>query len=171
MQVAGTHRRARALAAAALLAAISSCAVQDPAPLTHTAPSAPTAEDPIAARADVTYIARCDADSPESKPSSLVLDCENDIGTLQELSWQQWGEDKAVASGVMVMNDCYPDCETGSEERFPMTAVADQLVEGEAAATYRRLTVTVQDAGEDMGIQQVYHLPGIDPAGEAPTAS
>lgn len=155
-----------ALSIAVLLGAVSSCAVADRAPVSHSTASTPDGDDPVAARAGVTYIAMCDTDTLVSKPVNVVLDCTKDVGVLDELTWRQWGEDKAAAEGVYIINDCYPDCETGTDQRYAITAVADQLVEGEGAATYRRITVTTREETDGMIIQQVFHLPGIEPAGE-----
>lgn len=143
--------------------AVSSCAVPDPQPVTHPSSATQTVVDPVAARADVTYIMGCDDERLVRRPTDLVLRCDPQEGALHQLRWQRWGEDKATATGVLAQSDCVPDCRTGTIQRVPVTVVADQLTEGEGAATYRRMTVTEAQESEGMLLQQVYHLPGIEP--------
>lgn len=71
-----------------------------------------------------------------------------------------------MGAGEVVTNDCMPSCAEGKDISFPVRVVADQLVEDEAAATYRRLTVTVEGQGAGEANQQVYHLPGVGPGVE-----
>ncbi len=145
-----------------LLGGAASCAISDAGPVTHPSVSVSTAADPVAARADVTYIIMCETGEMERRPVGIVLDCTRDMGALDELTWQQWGEDKATATGVYRINSCDPDCETGAELRYGITAFADQLVEGEGAATYRRITITAESEAGDMTSQQVFPLPDVD---------
>lgn len=66
-----------------------------------------------------------------------------------------------MGAGEVVTNDCSPSCAEGKDISFPVRVVADQLVEDEADATYRRLTVTIDGQGAGEASQQVYHLPGV----------
>lgn len=163
------RRRLSAVSAtiALTLAAASACAVPDSAPVTHPTTATQTVVDPVAARADVTYIMMCDGEQLVRRPTDMVLRCDPDEGTLHQLRWQRWGEAKATATGVAAQSDCVPDCRTGTIQRTPITVVADQLTEGEGAVTYRRITVTNALESDGMLMQQVYHLPGIEPSGDA----
>lgn len=152
--------------AACLAASMSACSVADSAPRMHPQWTAQTAEDRIAARAEVTYMAECDPDSRVKRPSSFVLSCADGNEVLEGLTWRGWGENEAVGAGEVVTNGCSPSCAEGKDISFPVRVVADQLVEDEAAATYRRLTVTVEGQGAGEANQQVYHLPGVGPGVE-----
>lgn len=147
-----------ALAGVLAGAALSGCATADPTP--HVAPTrTPDApHDPIPARGEVTYLAQCTDDSRLSRPATFVLDCRARREVLRQLAWRGWGEYLATATGVQVTRRCEPTCADGAAVSRPVTVVADRLVAGEAAATYRRLTVT--EAG---GAERVYELPGINP--------
>lgn len=161
-RVARLRRAAVIASTCAVLGAVPACSVGDAAPISHPiTPTSPGA-DPVEARAGVTYIVECGGDARVQRPASIDLDCDDaHNGRLEDLAWQRWGEERATAEGTLAMNDCYPDCARGTQVRYGVGAVADQLVEGEGAATYRRLTVTTLEETDGMVIQQVFHLPGI----------
>lgn len=150
---------------AALVVALSSFGVADSGPRARPVATVTATDEALAARADVTYIAECDPDSRVRRPTEVILTCGDGTEMLEELKWQGWGEERATAQGVFVSSDCNPTCAQGKPLRFEAKVVADQLVQGEAAATYRRLTVDVA-AGSGNEQQEVYHLPGIDPGQE-----
>lgn len=159
-----------ALAAAlGLLGPIAGCSVADPAPRAQPVRTMTVTDDPIASRAEVTFVAQCDVDSRLRRPVTFILACGDGNELLERLSWRAWGESKASACGDLVVSDCTPTCADGKDVRYPVRVVADQLVEGEAAATYRRLSVTGDSGAPGEEIQQVYHLPGIE-RGEADAA-
>lgn len=171
-------RRPRvALLAAALLAVapLAACGVADGAPQARPVATVSATNDAVAARAEVTYIAECDRDTRVRRPTDVILTCADGSEFLEGLTWQGWGGDRATAQGHFVTNDCTPTCAQGKPVSYPAKVVADQLIEGESAATYRRLTVTIDAPGSGEAGQQVYHLPGIDPgdgaAGEDPSPS
>lgn len=150
----------------ALALGLSACSVADPAPRSQPVRTMTVTDDPIDSRAAVTFMVECDQDRRVSRPNSFVLACADANEALDRLVWRGWGDDQARATGEYVFKDCVPDCSKGKDVAVPVRVVADQLVEGEASATYRRLTVTSDD-GSTERVQQVYHLPGIAPGEDA----
>lgn len=163
-------RRSRVGALAAVLlsgATLAACGVADSVPQARPIATVTATNDAVAARAEVTFIAERDGDSRVRRPAEIILTCADGSEFLESLTWRGWGEDRATAQGRYVTNDCTPTCAQGKPLSYPAKVVADQLIEGEAAATYRRLTVTVDAPGSGQGGQQVYHLPGISPGDAA----
>lgn len=144
-------------------AGLSGCGVADPAPRAQPVRTMTVTGDPAAARAEVTFVVECDPDSRVRRPTTFVLACADGNELLERLTWRAWGESQAHASGDLITNDCNPDCARGKDVRIPVRVVADQLVEEESVATYRRLTVTADDRGDGVAMQEVYHLPGVAP--------
>lgn len=151
--------------AGAVAGGTAGCGVADQQPRSSPVRTSTSAQDPVAARAEVTYVAECDVDSRVKRPATFVLACADGGEILENITWRAWGEDTATATADLVANDCNPDCARGKDVATPVDVVADQLVEGEGAAMYRRLRVTVDSAGGEGG-QQVFHLPGIEPEGD-----
>ncbi|GAB97503.1 hypothetical protein KILIM_072_00120 [Kineosphaera limosa NBRC 100340] len=158
------RKKAAALAvlAAALTFGMAGCGVADSAPRSQPVRTTTVTGDPIDARAGVTYIAECEGDRRVSRPTTFLLACGDGGEALDSLSWRAWGEEEAHASGELVYNDCTPSCAQGKDITVPVTVVADEIVEGEASATYRRLTVTTNDKNGQR-TQQIYRLPGNEP--------
>lgn len=102
--------------------------------------SAQTPTTPDAARAPVTFIDDCVGD-PQHRPADITLACADAGHQLTALTWSGWGTGRATATGQGVVI-CEPTCASGRFVRFPVTVVADRLVDGEASARYRRIVVT-----------------------------
>lgn len=118
----------------------------------------------LAARAEVTYLVECVEDQLVQRPKTFTLTCADANQFLDRLQWADWGADTARATGVVTVNLCEPSCAQGKEASYPVRVTASGLVEGEASATYRTLTVTA--TGErPQGTPRVetFDLPGHQP--------
>ncbi len=152
---------AAAVACSGLLVGCASLA--DAAP--HTQP-APAQDNGVAARAGVTYLAECLDDELVQRPGTYTLACADGNERLEKLSWSGWGEDKATATGELVTATCEPSCAAGKTLRYAVRVEASALAEGEAAATYRTLTVSsVGKPPAGYAETETYQLPGITPGG------
>lgn len=160
-------RHAAALAGGVLLAigTLTACGVEDTAPVAAHPPADTPAESGTAvqARAGVTYLLDC-IDEPVAEPSSYTVACADGNQSLVDLRWSDWGAQRASATGAVIANDCDPSCAEGSDVRAEVRVVASDLVDGEAAATYGRLTITVTgDLPPGMARRQVIDLRTVDP--------
>ncbi len=148
-------------------------ASQDDPSLTATTPSAPSTRPAprvtnpdtasLRALAAVTYLAECVDDSLVQRPRSYVLACGDGNQSLDALVWSNWGSPRATATGKVVVNNCEPSCADGKMISYPVKVVASKLIQGEASATYRVLTVTAigqPPAGQLR--QEAFQLPGND---------
>lgn len=133
-----------AIAAALVAAALAGCGsnADEVEVLTVDTTVTPEPTDPeTGSRAAVTFIADCKGE-PIHRPRTITLACADANYQLTGLRWRNWGSHRAVAAGTGVANTCSPSCSQGSFARFPVTVVADGIVEGEASARYTRLSVS-----------------------------
>lgn len=150
--------RAPAILLAVLLVgagpALAGCSVTDPEPV----------PDPgVPARVSGIYVVECVPGNLVQAPAHLPTACADANESLDELVWQDWGEDVATATGALVANDCDPTCVDGTVSRHRVEVTLDRLQHGEALGVYRRLVVTPTDdppAGWDG--PQTFRLPGIE---------
>lgn len=146
--------------AVALLVALAGCRQgADVAPVTApvVGPQPGASSRTTAARRGVTYITGC-AGKPVRLPRTLITACADGNEGIARLRWRGWGTGRAIGSGVLVTNTCTPSCVRGQWEVLPATVVLDRIRNGEAAAYYTRMVVSV--AGDDAGSgrNDVYRL-------------
>ena len=99
------------------------------------------AAEPAVAGGDSIYLMECADDQLATQPSSFTAACGDANANLDSLEWSNWGAETATAAGALVVNDCDPDCASGSPESFPVEVTAGDLVKGEAIGTYGSLTL------------------------------
>ncbi len=163
-------RRTASLAGVALLLSLgglTACGVDDPAPVKATpgagSGKSSTTDPAVAARAAVTYILDC-VGEPVASPASVTVACADGNQSLTDLAWSDWGADEATATGTMVANNCEPSCAEGTDVSVPAKVVVSDIVEGEASATYGKITITVQGkVPAGMESVQTYPLRTVDP--------
>lgn len=170
-----TRRRHVALAtlvSALAVVGVAGCQVSDEVAQARPVDDAPAQADAAAdARAGVTYLVECVDTEYRVEPRSFVLTCGDGNQSLDRLDWTGWGADSASATGVVEENSCEPTCVDGEQRSYPVQVVASDLVEGEASATYRTLTVTATgDRPEGTPEAQTFTLPG-NPPGEGAAAT
>jgi hypothetical protein len=59
------------------------------------------------------------SDTPQPRPSSIVLACADGNAYLANLIWSSWTATSAIGSGTYVYNDCTPDCAGGTFVTVP----------------------------------------------------
>ncbi len=159
------HLLALAGGALLLVGGLAACGVEDTRPVAaHPQADAPTESGTtVRSRAGVTYLLDC-VGEPVARPASYTVACADGNQSLVDLDWSDWGAQRASATGSVVANDCDPSCAEGSDVRAAVKVVASDLVDGEAAATYGTLTITVTgDLPEGMARRQVISLQTVDP--------
>ncbi len=55
----------------------------------------------------------------QSRPSSFILTCADANDVLADLHWVSWGSTAAFATAVEQVNDCTPDCASGTFLDYP----------------------------------------------------
>jgi hypothetical protein len=68
---------------------------------------------------------------------------------LVDLTWSTWNTTRAVAAGVMLVNDCSPDCAEGHITNVPVTVTLGSVTGSSAidGGHYTTLRVTDQNDG------------------------
>lgn len=133
-------------------APIVSALAAKPLTVTHSVKPHPMAQ--------VTHLDECLPDNAVQAPRSLSVACADDNARLEKLTWKGWGGASATATGIASVNDCLPDCVTGTTRTYPVAVRASQLRHRESTQAYTSITVTYTGAvpgGEDR--TSTYGLP------------
>lgn len=69
----------------------------------------------------VPVFAGCGPETPQVRPSSLLVTCSGWNFLLAGLFWSRWNSTQADAKGVGLVNDCSPDCRNGRFHDYPVT--------------------------------------------------
>ncbi|MGC8511232.1 MAG: hypothetical protein ACP5PB_10230 [Acidimicrobiales bacterium] len=64
------------------------------------------------------------------KPRTLVLSCADANTEITDVSWSNWGQSTAFATGTARWNDCTPSCAAGTWREEATTAWAYRVVGG-----------------------------------------
>lgn len=135
-----------AVVAAALVGGAGCHLEADQAPVT-----APQVEQQPAAftpgtisRGGVTYMVDCEGE-PRRSPTTIFVGCPDRYG-VGLLRWRGWGTERAVGSGVAIVNRCVPSCSDPALSQYSVTVVLSDVKEGEASAFYKRMTIYGRDA-------------------------
>ena len=83
----------------------------------------------------VTMALSC-SKSVGAQPTSYVLYCADANAMVSSLTWTDWGDATAYATGVAKWNDCTPTCVDGHWKQEPVTVWAWRIVN----AQYTRLS-------------------------------
>jgi hypothetical protein len=57
------------------------------------------------------------------EPRDFVLFCADGNAALEHLGWTSWTPKLASATGVLVQNDCIPNCVGGHFHKYPVLAI------------------------------------------------
>jgi hypothetical protein len=77
-----------------------------------TAPAVGSGSVPRVASPSVV-VADCDS-KPQIRPANFVRTCADYNDRFTGLRWTSWGPVSAVATGNEILNDCTPDCASGT---------------------------------------------------------
>jgi hypothetical protein len=59
-------------------------------------------------------------------PKGIILACADGGYALEKLAWTNWGARTATATGLVVVNDCKPNCAAGHYHSYPARVTADR---------------------------------------------
>jgi hypothetical protein len=76
-----------------------------------------TAPTPSGGGADVVFPGNCNSGLTQ-EPASVVVACADQGITVEGIQWQAWGADEAIGNGTAQVNDCNPDCVSGSLKSY-----------------------------------------------------
>lgn len=118
-------------------------------------------------RAAVTFMVECVDDNRVQQPKTFTLSCADDNQRLENLAWKRWGHRSASATGIVRENVSTPMSKGDKWISYPVKVTASQLVDGEASATYGKLTVRVVGKLPN-GVPRVetFTLPGNEAIGD-----
>ncbi|GAB97040.1 hypothetical protein BJY21_000495 [Kineosphaera limosa] len=118
----------------------------------------------IRARAGVTFLTECVEGNQVRQPKTFTLSCADNNQRLEQLSWKRWGHDRAYATGIVRENVSTPMSKGDKWISYKVKVIASNIVEGEASASYNKLTVKVVGKAPK-GVQrvEVFDLPGVEP--------
>jgi hypothetical protein len=79
-----------------------------------------------------------------AKPASITIACGDGNVVAARLQWSEWTSARATGTGVVDVNDCSPDCASGSVQGYPaLVGLTDrQAVDGKQAFTVLTATYT-----------------------------
>lgn len=97
-------------------------------------------------------------------PTTFTLACADENQRLEQLEWKRWGHKRAYATGIVRENVGTPLSSGDRRIGYRVKVTASDLVDGEASATYNKLTVRVVGK-TPKGVQrvEVFTLPGNEP--------
>ena len=73
------------------------------------------------ARANHVYTITCGI--VDYKPGVFFKSCSDGGMAVGQIEWESWSQDGARGKGIYAINDCTPDCKTGTLIKVPVTVV------------------------------------------------
>ena len=88
-------------------------------------------------------------------PTELSLSC---VGSnkLRQATWSTWSDDHADGTGVLTLNNCQPDCVTGTGVDYPVSVRLDTPGQTKCGAIWERAVFTYLIA-PPKGADVTYH--------------
>jgi hypothetical protein len=81
-----------------------------------------------------------------SMPATYRLSVDGS-GFLTGLTWQEWGQPTAVATGTLEQDNCVPSCAEGTYRKYPATVTVTGLKTGASESYYTVMYVNAPAAG------------------------
>lgn len=110
-------------------------------PTTTTQQPASTTQQTDAQSARPAQVYTCES-AAEQRPTTYVLACADQGESLQNLTWTDWGEPSATATGQLSEQSCDPSCASGGTNQYSATVRVYGLADG-------RYTMMTVDAPKD----------------------
>jgi hypothetical protein len=82
-----------------------------------------------------TWAVECTPGHLVQTPRTFTLACADANESLGSLTWQNWGEPTATASGKLVVNTCRPTCVAGKFVSYPVDVTMSRRVVATKPAT------------------------------------
>lgn len=110
-----------------------------------------TTSVPDAPKTNIKVFADCQ--TPTAEPTSIVLECGDGGIVLQGLTWNSWTANEATGKGVIVYNDCNPNCALGHKQQIPnVTVVLTSPVQASDGTTvFSKINENPEPPGFDVG--------------------
>lgn len=92
-----------------------------------------------------------------TEPSTLTLSADGS-SIMTGISWSGWATDTAVGTGTLNVNDCNPDCVSGTEHPYSATVtLTNPTVYGSGLEGYADMSVKASDPSYDQTFSQLVH--------------
>lgn len=85
---------------------------------------------------------------PQYKPRTILIACGTGQTLVRSIHWRQWGGGRARGSGKFLIDDCQPDCASGTFHSYPseVTLSRRRFCRSTGRWQYRHLSVQVSVA-------------------------
>jgi hypothetical protein len=97
---------------------------------------------------DLIYAPR-DCSKPKIEPKSITLTCGDAQTVLKHLGWDEWNLPKVKGQGQLWVNDCDPNCASGSFDKFDVKVrllnPQPYTCGGQMVTMYRRVHIRFKD--------------------------
>jgi hypothetical protein len=111
----------------------------------------PTTTAPVPAK---VYAALCTI-TKQPAPTQLALACTGS-NQLRQATWSTWNYDHADGTGVLALNNCQPDCVTGTGVDYPVSVHFDTPGQTKCGTIWERAVFTYLNA-PPKGAALTYH--------------
>ncbi len=74
-----------------------------------------------------THLLTCTSKTT-SKPSSYLLSCADANASFASMRWSAWSSSSARGRGILLQNDCTPNCVSGKVISYPATVTLTSVV-------------------------------------------
>lgn len=96
---------------------------------------------------DLVYTWNCE--SPEQKPSEIVLTCADAGMYVDQITWSSWAVDGALGKGTYNVNECDPNCAEGTMVAVPVYVELSSLTKYQGKYYLRKMLIT-STTGENL---------------------
>ncbi len=98
------------------------------------------------ARANHVYTITCGI--VDYKPGVFFKSCAHGGVAVGQIQWEAWSQDGARGTGIYAINDCKPDCKSGTLSKVPVTVVlsgSNPLTEVRGKRVLDHITIVTVD--------------------------
>ena len=92
----------------------------------------------------IVYLVDCEGDHAKVRPKEVVLACGDGGILFDKAVWKHWGNRTALASAILIENDCTPNCADGTFHSEPAKITVSIVQKRHDRYEYRHI---IGDAG------------------------
>ena len=70
---------------------------------------------------------RCTGEKPSVRPASMLIGCDG-TGELERMKWSRWNFSEALGAGIFHLDNCRPDCASGTFQTYGIAIHLSQPV-------------------------------------------
>ncbi len=74
-----------------------------------------------------THLLTCQS-KVTSEPTSYLLSCADANASFSSMRWSTWGSSSARGRGILLQNDCTPNCVSGKVISYPTTVTLTKVI-------------------------------------------